>query len=97
MKRPLSFCMVTTFFPPQNFGGDGEYVARLSTALARRGHDVTVVHSPGAYEALGGRHGLSAPVAPGIVMQPLHGRLGPFAPLVTYLSGRPGLDRKSVV
>lgn len=96
MKRPLSFCMVTTFFPPQNFGGDGEYVARLSTALARRGHAVTVVHSPGAYEALGGRRGLSAPVAPGIVMQPLHGRLGPFAPLATYLSGRPGLYRREL-
>lgn len=41
--------MVTTFFPPHNFGGDGVFVQRLSNALARRGHDVHVIHDKDAF------------------------------------------------
>ena len=37
MQRPLNFCMVTTFYPPHSFGGDGMQVYRLSNELARRG------------------------------------------------------------
>jgi len=37
--------MITTFYPPYNFGGAGIYVHRLSNELARRGHQVTVIHS----------------------------------------------------
>ena len=54
VAEPLSFCMVTTFYPPHHFGGDAIYAYRLANALARRGHDVTVVHSEDAYRALGG-------------------------------------------
>ena len=50
--RPLSFCMVTTFYPPHNFGGDGIYVHRLSNELARRGHRVTVVSAVAAVREL---------------------------------------------
>ena len=53
----LSFCMVTTFYPPHNFGGDGIYVHRLSNELARRGHRVTVVSAPDAHVLLGGTAG----------------------------------------
>jgi hypothetical protein len=35
--------MVTTFYPPYNFGGDGIYVHALSNELARRGQ-VDVIH-----------------------------------------------------
>lgn len=45
----LKIAMVTTFFPPHNFGGDGVFVQRLSNALARRGHDVHVVHDKDAF------------------------------------------------
>ena len=51
-EERLSFCMVTTFYPPYHFGGDAIYAYRLSNALARRGHKVTVVHSADAYRAL---------------------------------------------
>jgi len=44
--------MVTTFYPPYHFGGDGIFVYRLSNALARRGHKVDVIHCVDAYEAL---------------------------------------------
>jgi glycosyltransferase involved in cell wall biosynthesis len=49
--KPLRFCMVTTFYPPYNFGGDGMVVYRLSQALAERGHSVDVIHSVDAYRA----------------------------------------------
>lgn len=93
---PLSFCMVTTFYPPHNFGGDGIYVHRLSHELARRGHDVTVVSAPDAYELLGG-DAVATPVEPdAVVLEPLAPRLGRVSPLVTYLSGRPGLRARQL-
>ncbi len=47
--KPLRFCMVTTFYPPYHFGGDGVFVYRLTQALAERGHSVDVIHSVDAY------------------------------------------------
>ena len=45
MREPaLRIAMVTTFYPPYNFGGDGVYVQRLARALVRRGHHVEVIH-----------------------------------------------------
>jgi glycosyltransferase involved in cell wall biosynthesis len=41
--------MVTTFYPPYHFGGDGVFVYRLTQALAERGHSVDVIHSIDAY------------------------------------------------
>ena len=72
MAEPLSFCMVTTFYPPYHFGGDAMYAYRLTNALARRGHRVTVVHSQDAYRALGGGDpGGSFPHEPGVTVRPL--------------------------
>ena len=43
MTEPgLSFCMITTFYPPYHFGGEAMYLYRLVNELARRGHRVTV-------------------------------------------------------
>jgi glycosyltransferase involved in cell wall biosynthesis len=36
--------MITTFYPPFSFGGDGIFVYYLSNALARLGHHVDVIH-----------------------------------------------------
>jgi len=51
-KPRLKFLMVATFYPPYNFGGDGIYIYRLSNELARRGHQVDIVHCIDAYEIL---------------------------------------------
>jgi glycosyltransferase involved in cell wall biosynthesis len=83
--------MVATFYPPYHFGGDAMYVYRLSNALARRGHRVTVVHNADAHRVLGGTPGGSYPNEAGVTVRTVRTRLGPTAPLVTYLSGRPGL------
>jgi glycosyltransferase involved in cell wall biosynthesis len=41
--------MLTTFYPPYHFGGDGVYVYHLAEALAAQGHWVDVIHSVDAY------------------------------------------------
>ena len=40
----MKFCMVTTFYPPYNFGGDGLFVQQLARDLSLAGHQVEVVH-----------------------------------------------------
>ncbi|HWQ23043.1 MAG TPA: glycosyltransferase family 4 protein [Gaiellaceae bacterium] len=93
MPEPLSFCMVTTFYPPYHFGGDAMHVYRLSNELARRGHRVTVVHSVDAYRVLRREEpNKDFPNEPGVVVVPV--RLGRAAPVVSYLSGRPALNAK---
>src|SRR5690349_3030473 len=90
--EPLSFCMVTTFYPPYHSGGEAMYIYCLSNELARRGHRVTVVHCVDSY-----RVQTSAPPRgdfphhPGVTVRRLKSRLGRMSPLVTYLSGRPAL------
>ena len=51
-RRPLRICMLTTFYPPYHFGGDGIFVYRLSNELGRLGHSVEVIHSAAAYHLL---------------------------------------------
>lgn len=50
----LRICLVSTFYPPYNFGGDGIFAHRLANALARRGHHVRVLHHRTAYRELAG-------------------------------------------
>jgi glycosyltransferase involved in cell wall biosynthesis len=88
--------MVTTFYPPHHFGGDATYVYRLSNELAQRGHRVTVVCSPDAFHALGGSADVDPASHPNVVVRRLESRPTVLGPLVTYLSGRPGLRTGSL-
>jgi glycosyltransferase involved in cell wall biosynthesis len=86
------FCLVTTFYPPWNFGGDGSNVQRLAHALARRGHDVTVVHDADAYDVLrpgSSRHRGTAEEPPGVRVVTLRSRLPLVSTLLTQQTGRP--------
>ncbi|HST25210.1 MAG TPA: glycosyltransferase family 4 protein [Gaiellaceae bacterium] len=88
----MRFAMVTTFYPPYHFGGDAMHAYRLTNALARRGHQVTVVHSEDAYRALGGGEPAgSFPHEPGVTLRPLRTALPLVGATATYLSGRPAL------
>jgi glycosyltransferase involved in cell wall biosynthesis len=89
----MKFAMVTTFYPPHHFGGDAMYVYNLSNELARRGHHVTVVHSVDAYGLLStATPSEGFPNEDGVTLRSLeHGRV---APLVTYLTGRAGLNAR---
>jgi glycosyltransferase involved in cell wall biosynthesis len=79
--------MLTTFYPPWNFGGDGIQVERLSLALADRGHEVTVVCAPRVHRALGGGAARDPIPHPAVEVVPLEDGL--LSLTGTYLSGRP--------
>ncbi len=90
---PLRFCIVSTFYPPYNFGGDGIYAHRLANGLARRGHAVRVLHSPSAYEMLAGKPPTSAySDEPGVDVQPIRTPLGALGLLATQQLGSPCLQ-----
>lgn len=90
LDRPgLEIAMLTTFYPPYNFGGDGIGVKRLATALADRGHRVTVVHNRDAYRLLAGNE--PAPIAsdPRIEIIGLEARHPMLANLASHQMGQP--------
>jgi glycosyltransferase involved in cell wall biosynthesis len=95
---PLRFGLLTTFYPPYNFGGDGIDVQRTARALVRRGHQVTVIHDVDAYEWLAGRH-LPATAVPGddgVEVIALRSRLGVVSPLLTHQFGRPVVHGRAI-
>jgi glycosyltransferase involved in cell wall biosynthesis len=94
-RRPLRFCMLTTFYPPWSFGGDAIQVQRLSEALVHRGHEVTVVHSREAHHTLS-RDRPANGWTNGVRLVPIDARLGPLSPLATHLTGRPLLVRRQL-
>jgi glycosyltransferase involved in cell wall biosynthesis len=82
--------MVTTFYPPNHFGGDAVFIRRLAHALVRRGHSVDVIHDVDAFELLYD----GPPPAPldepeGLTTHPLRSRFGKLSCLLTQQTGRP--------
>jgi glycosyltransferase involved in cell wall biosynthesis len=90
--------MITTFYPPLNFGGDGIYVEALSRALVEHGHEVTVVHCADAYRLTAGRHAAvpAETETNGIRVHRLRSPFGFLSPLLTQQSGRPLLKERSL-
>lgn len=82
--------MITTFYPPYSFGGDGIFVQRLTTELARRGHHVEVIHCRDSHR-LRHRRDPAARYAdhPGVLVHGLDSALGPLSPLATQQTGLP--------
>ena len=95
---PLRFCMVSTFYPPFNFGGDGIAIQRLARGLVKRGHDVTVLHDADAYGALADED----PPDPephddeGVEVLPLRRRRPATSMLLTHQTGRPVTHRAAL-
>jgi glycosyltransferase involved in cell wall biosynthesis len=82
--------MLTTFYPPYNFGGDGIGIQRLAHAFARRGHDVTIVHDADAYNALhNGPEPADTPEPERVNVIRLRSPFGTLSPLLTQQLGRP--------
>src|SRR6266513_1460747 len=83
--------MVTTFYPPYHFGGDGVSVYRLSEALAERGHSVDVIHSVDAFRL---QHPAEPEVAfshhPNVTRYPLRTRVPRLSMLASHQLGSPG-------
>lgn len=90
MSAPLRFAMVTTFYPPYNFGGDGQYVRRLTHALAARGHSVDVIHDIDAYTVLsGGKKPEPLIEPPGVTVHGLRSAVPALSVLATQQLGHP--------
>ena len=89
--KSRTFCMVTTFYPPYNFGGDGIFIYRLVNALAADGHKVHVVHNRDAYELQAGPSpDMSVEHHPGVTVHTLRrARYGRAELLVSHQLGRP--------
>jgi glycosyltransferase involved in cell wall biosynthesis len=95
--RPLRFCMVTTFYPPCNFRGDGVFVHRLANALAEDGHQVDVIHCLDAYRLLASGPPTTEPHDhPNVTVHGLKSPLGPVSPLATHQTGRPFLKAGAI-
>lgn len=86
----MRFCFVTTFFPPEHFGGEAIFVAQLANLLARAGHEVHVVHCADSFRML---HNAVAPSRvwhdPAVRVHRFESPLGGLSPLATYMTGRP--------
>jgi glycosyltransferase involved in cell wall biosynthesis len=83
--------MLTTFYPPHNFGGDGISIQCLARSLVGRGHHVTVVCDADAFEVL---H--QGPVQEpeddgrdGVEVVRLRSRWARLSTLLTQQTGRP--------
>mgnify|MGYP001399062314 CR=1 FL=1 len=97
MAQPLRFCMLTTFYPPHSFGGDGMFVYRLSNLLAERGHVVDVVHCLDAYYAQQAKEPVGDwPNHPRITLHSLKSKAGILSPLLTQQLGIPGLKATKI-
>ncbi len=88
--KPLRFLMLTTFYPPYNFGGDGIGIQRLARGLVRAGHEVTVVHDADAYLTLAQKEPISEDLEPeGLRTVPLRSKWGVLSNILTQQTGRP--------
>ncbi|MDX1579064.1 MAG: glycosyltransferase family 4 protein [Gemmatimonadota bacterium] len=96
-RRPLRLAMITTFYPPFNFGGDGIAIQRLSRALVRRGHRVTVIHDADAYNVLSRGPEPGPGTEPeGLDVIPLRSGAAPISTLLTQQVGRPVLNGRRI-
>ena len=99
--RPLRVAIVTTFYPPCNFGGDGRYVQAMAHSLARRGCEVDVIYDADAWR-LGAGVARSAPLPPplaeppGVTVHRLQSRWAMGSTLLTQQSGRPIIQRTTI-
>ena len=82
--------MITTFYPPYNFGGDGIFVHRLANELARRGHQVEVIHCIDAYRLGAGQYPVKTyEDHPNVTVHGLKSPFGFLSPLATQQTGFP--------
>lgn len=98
---PLRVAIVTTFYPPCNFGGDGRYVQSFVHALSRAGCEVEVIYDADAWRVV--RNGPnSAPAPPpepepdGVTVHRLESRWPLGSTLLTQQAGRPIVQRAAI-
>jgi glycosyltransferase involved in cell wall biosynthesis len=94
---PLSFCMITTFYPPYSFGGDAIYLYNLCDLLVRAGHQVDVIHCADSYHLYKSKpESCHYAVQPGVRVHRLESGLGALSPLLSHQTGYPVLQAKRI-
>jgi glycosyltransferase involved in cell wall biosynthesis len=95
----LRFCFITTFYPPNNFGGDGVAIQRMARALVKRGHQVTVIHDLDAFKLMNTNGVTPASRADndGVERIPLRSGFGALAPMITHQLGMPLINRRRIL
>jgi len=89
--------MITTFYPPYNFGGDGMFVHQLTKELVQTGHHVDVIHCTDAYRLLARREPEGTyEKLPNVRVYGLRSRAGLLSPLLTQQTGMPFLKRRRI-
>ncbi len=93
----MRFCMVTTFYPPYSFGGDAIYIYRLVQELARRGHNIDVIHDADSFYLLE-TEGLKGdyPNHDNVTVHILKSKAGFLSPLLTQQTSVPYLKQKKI-
>jgi glycosyltransferase involved in cell wall biosynthesis len=90
IRDAMRFCLLTTFYPPYHFGGDGVYVRRLAQALGEAGHVVDVIHSPDAYHlAHPGQPAVQYEELPNVTRHELRRRPARLSSLLVHQTGLP--------
>lgn len=79
--------MVSTFYPPFHIGGDAVHVKYLAEALARKGHEVHVLHSIDAYLFKQGKHRGQYPDDL-VHLHPIQTKYPVISTLAAYITGR---------
>jgi len=88
--------MITTFYPPYHFGGDGTFVRALSMGLANMGHHVTVIHCEDAFRLKQREERKPKDTHENIRIIRLRHALGPVSPLITQQFGVAGLKYRAL-
>lgn len=93
----LRFCMFTTFYPPYSFGGDAIGIQRLSRALVKRGHSVSVILDVDAYNVLSPNPEPElVDAGDGVEVIPLRSSFSRLSILLTQQTGRPVVQGRAI-
>lgn len=88
--------MVTTFYPPFNFGGDGIYIQRLARALVKRGHHVEVIHDTDGYRSMSGKTPEIFDDDDGVIVHRMASAVPKLASLTVQQFGHPTFHRSRI-
>ncbi len=95
--KPLRFCMVTTFYPPYHFGGDGAFIYSLANELAKRDHKVEIIHCLDSYQLLSKKTSSgNYQQHPNVKIHRLESSVGSLSPLATQQTGWPLFKSKKL-
>ncbi len=81
----MKILMTTSFYPPYHIGGDAVHVKYLAEALAKKGHEVHVLHSMDAYNLK--KNEKKTPKKSRVIVHTLKSPLGKLEPILNYCIG----------